>query len=423
MYRLSNTVRDYPWGSKTAISELLGLEATGAPAAEMWIGAHPGSPSLATHPERHEAARLDGLVADDPQGLLGEDVASRYGRLPFLAKILAADQPLSLQVHPTLGQARAGFAAEEAAGVDRSAPHRNYKDDNHKPEIIFPLTEFSALCGFRDAADAAALFSWLADTIASDTDIADEGGRAANAARRTAATLGQGDLRGAFTDLLSGGTNVVQLVESAAAAVSCGRHEVTDPGLAELESLAGFYPGDPGVLVSLMLNHLTLRPGQAVYLPAGNIHAYLRGLGVEVMASSDNVLRGGLTGKHVDLPELMDTVDFTSLGVPYLEAEEGVLGQEIYRPPFDEFQLQRIAWEAPGKSSAALSGDDVAVAQNGPVTVICVAGELLLDSPQGDLRLTRGESVFIPANEAPVMAKLQGDGPALAFAVTTSERS
>ncbi|WP_372696918.1 mannose-6-phosphate isomerase, class I [Arthrobacter sp. JSM 101049] len=417
MYRLSNTVRDYPWGSRTAISELLGIEPTGQPAAEMWIGAHPDSPSLATLPGHDGTRRLDDLVAAEPLRLLGEDAAGRYGRLPFLAKVLAAAEPLSLQVHPTLEQARAGFAAEEAAGIDRGAAHRNYKDENHKPEIIFPLTEFSALCGFRDAAASASLFDWLARTIESDPQLPDEGGRAVGVARRTAATLEQGDLRGAFTDLLSGGTDVVQLVDLAATAVACGRHEVQDPGLAELESLAGFHPGDPGVLVSLMLNHLTLRPGQAVYLPAGNIHAYLRGLGVEVMASSDNVLRGGLTGKHMDLPELMDIVDFTSWAVPYLDAEGSDLGQELYRPPFEEFQLQRIA--LPGE--AAMAGDDVAVAQNGPVTLICVAGELVLDSPQGDLCLARGDSVFIPANEAPVVAKRHGDGPALAFAVTTGE--
>lgn len=423
MYRLSNTIRDYHWGSETAIANLLGIAATGAPAAEMWIGAHPDSPSMASHPEHGGSIALDGLVAGDPERFLGEEVSGRYGKLPFLAKILAADQPLSLQVHPTPDQARAGFAAEEAAGIERTSAHRNYKDDNHKPEVLFPLTEFSVLCGFRDAAASAALFTWLADTIESDPEITDAEGRAVATARHTAATLAQDDLRGAFTDLLSGGADVVRLVGLAADVVSCGRHEVGDPGLAELESLAGFYPGDPGVLVSLMLNHLTLQPGEAVYLPAGNIHSYLRGLGVEVMASSDNVLRGGLTSKHIDLPELMDTVDFTSLGVPYLEAEEGMLGQEIYRPPFDEFQLQRIELAGPAEPGPAMAGNDVAVAQNGPVTVICVAGELLLDSPQGDLRLIRGESVFIPASEAPVVAKHQGGGPALAFAVTTSERS
>lgn len=417
MYRLSNTVRDYPWGSTTAIAELIGTEATGGPEAEMWIGAHPDSPSEASHPDLEDATPLDELVATDPTLFLGEETATRFGRLPFLAKILAASKPLSLQVHPTLNQARSGFAAEEEAGVERSAPHRNYKDDNHKPELLFALTGFSALCGFRSAHESAALFTWLAETIEIDPELPDADGSTVAAAHHTATTLGQGDLRGAFTDLLSGGDSVVRLVGLASAAVASGRHAVHDAGLAELESLNGFYPGDPGVLVSLMLNHITLEPGQAIYLPAGNIHAYLRGLGVEVMASSDNVLRGGLTGKHIDLPELMDTVDFQSLGVPYLEAAENMMGQEIYRPPFDEFQLQRIA--LPG--DATLAGEDVAVAQNGPVTLVCVSGDLLLDSPRGNLQLTRGESAFIPANEAPVVAKRLGEGPAVAFAVTTAE--
>lgn len=416
MYRLSNTVRDYPWGSTTAIAELLGVQATGQPEAEMWIGAHPDSPSLARHPDTDAGTPLDELVDSDPAMFLGDETASRYGRLPFLAKILAAEKPLSLQVHPTLEQARAGFAAEEEAGVERSAPHRNYKDENHKPELLFALTGFTALCGFRDAGESAALFTWLAEAIEADSDLRDANIGAVAVARRTASSLEEGDLRGAFTDVLSGGEDVVRLVELAAGTVASGGQPVQDSGLAELESLNGFYPGDPGVLVSLMLNHLTLSPGQAIYLPAGNIHAYLRGLGVEVMASSDNVLRGGLTGKHIDLPELMDTVEFHSLGVPYLEASESMLGQEIYRPPFDEFQLQRIA--IPG--GAALAGDDAAVAQNGPVTVVCVSGDLLLDSPRGDLTLTRGQSAFIPANEAPVVAKRLGDASVLAFAVTTA---
>ncbi|MDN6201112.1 MAG: mannose-6-phosphate isomerase, class I [Micrococcaceae bacterium] len=404
MYRLSNTVRDYPWGSTTAIAELFGTRATGGPEAEMWIGAHPDSPSAASHPDLEGTTPLDELVATDPVLFLGEETATRFGRLPFLAKILAAEKPLSLQVHPTLDQARAGFAAEQEAGVDRSASHRNYKDDNHKPELLFALTAFSALCGFRPAGESAALFTWLADTIDADPELPDADGSAQAVARRTATTLGQGDLRGAFTQLLSGGEDVARLVGLASAAVASGRHQVHDPGLAELETLNGFHPGDPGVLVSLMLNHLTLEPGQAIYLPAGNIHAYLRGLGVEVMASSDNVLRGGLTGKHIDLPELMDTVDFHSLGVPHLEAAENLLGQEIYRPPFDEFQLQRIA--LPG--DALLAGDDVAVAQNGPVAIICVSGDLLLDSPRGNLELARGQSAFIPAAEAPEVAKRHG---------------
>jgi mannose-6-phosphate isomerase len=415
MHRLNNTVRDYPWGSTTLMAELFGTVPDGTPQAEMWIGAHPDSPSLAVQADG-TAQALDSLVEADPAGTIGGDAAERFGRLPFLAKVLAAGGPLSLQVHPTLEQAKAGFAAEESAGVPRGAPHRNYKDNNHKPEMIFALTPFAALCGFRDARESAALFRRLAAAVGH--------GAPAGAAERTAALLETGDLRAAFADLLEGSADVVALVGAASAAVAADASLRDDAGLAELPSLAGYYPGDPGVLVSLMLNHVTLDPGQAVYLPAGNIHAYLRGLGVEVMASSDNVLRGGLTGKHVDLPELLATVDFTSLPVPFLEPETTALGQELYRPPFDEFQLQRIVLPPAGTGAASASGmagGDVPLTQNGPVVLVCVQGGLLLDTPRGDERVACGESVFVPANESPAIAKATGTDGAVAFAVTVSE--
>ncbi|MEE1619940.1 mannose-6-phosphate isomerase, class I [Zafaria sp. J156] len=405
MYRLRNTIRDYAWGSRTALAGLLGHDAPGGPEAELWIGAHPGAPSLAEVPGAAPVP-LDRLIEDDPASALGADAAERFGRLPYLAKLLAADAPLSIQVHPTLARAREGFALEEGAGVDRSAAHRNYKDDNHKPEMIFALTPFTALCGFRPADESAALFELLAGRVPEP---------AAGAARRTAGLLRGGRLREAFTGLLEAPDDVVALVgASAAASAGAGPH---DAGLAELPRLEAAYPGDPGVLVSLMLNLVELEPGQAICLPAGNVHAYLRGLGVEVMASSDNVLRGGLTAKHVDIPELLDTVDFEALPVPFVEAGTTELGQEVYSPGFDEFVLQRIVFAAaPGVD--AMADDDVPLLQNGPVLVVATAGSMVLDSPRGDLVLERGGSVFVPACEAPVVVKHHGPGPAEAFAVT-----
>ncbi|GER23848.1 mannose-6-phosphate isomerase [Zafaria cholistanensis] len=426
MYRLSNTVRDYAWGSTDAIAGLLGRVPTGGPEAELWIGAHPGAPSVATAADG-TSVPLDKLISSAPLSLLGAEAAGRFGRLPFLAKVLAAAKPLSLQVHPTLEQARAGFAAEEAAGVDPQSPRRNYKDDNHKPEMLYALTPFAALCGFRPVEEAASLFEALAGSLAGDTgtetaETETTGtGEALAAARHTAALLREGDRRAAFAFLLEAGDGVVPLVEAAAAAVGTDPAlAATDPGLAELPSLAGHYPGDPGVLVSLMLNHVVLAPGQAMYLPAGNVHAYLRGLGIEVMASSDNVLRGGLTGKHIDLPELLATVDFTGLGVPLCTPEFSELGQELYRPPFSEFQLQRVAVPSPGQAAGNLAGGDVPLAQNGPLALVCVEGELLLDSPRGDLRVARGESVFIGADESPVIARPVDGHGALAFAFTVA---
>ncbi|MGJ9403238.1 mannose-6-phosphate isomerase, class I [Arthrobacter sp. KK5.5] len=423
MHRLENSIRDYPWGSTTMLPGLLGTVPDGRPQAELWIGAHPDSPSVVRLPDG-SGVPLDALVAADPGGTLGAAAAQRFGGLPFLTKLLAADEPLSLQVHPTLERARLGFAAEDAAGVPRGAAHRNYRDDNHKPEMIYALTPFTALSGFRDPGESAALFRSLATAIGSGSAAGTAALSATGAAERTAALLYGGDLRAAFTHLLDAGPDVVALVGQAAAAVSANPALGDDAGLAELPSLAEHHPGDPGVLVSLMLNHVTLDPGQAVYLPAGNVHAYLRGLGVEVMASSDNVLRGGLTGKHVDLPELLATVDFSHLPAPFLEPETTGLGQEVYRPPFEEFQLQRIHLPGGGPDAAGgagMAGTDIPLVQNGPVVVLCVAGELLLDTPKGDERVGRGESFFVGANESPVIAKSLGTEPTLAFAVTLAE--
>jgi mannose-6-phosphate isomerase len=168
------------------------------------------------------------------------------------------------------------------------------------------------------------------------------------------------------------------------------------------------------VLISLLLNRISLAPGQAVYLPAGNVHAYLHGLGIEVMASSDNVLRGGLTPKFVDVPELLKTVAFEAVDVPMLAAETTMLDQELFRPPFREFQLQRIEL-APG-------AEPVPLAQSGAAVIIVTGGTVRLDSPKGELRLERGASAFLPAAEAPVnVHPVSGaTGPALAFAVTTA---
>jgi len=427
MYLLSGTLRPYAWGSLTAMAELFGREPSGEPEAELWFGAHPGAPSAVLG---EEETTLDELIARDPERLLGSGSVAVHGRaLPFLAKVLAAGTPLSLQVHPTREQAAAGFAAEEAAGVDRAAADRNYKDANHKPEMIFALTDFEALCGFRQPGDAAQLFRTAARLVES-------AGRPAPALfTQTASDLESGRpenerLEGVFRRLISGGGEVREAVAAAAGAVRALQgtdRDGLDPALAELDELDGYYPGDPGVLISLLLNRVSLSPGEAIYLPAGNVHAYLRGLGVEVMASSDNVLRGGLTPKHVDLPELLRTIDFQALGVPRVAAERTGLGQELYRPPFSEFSLQRLEL-AQTAGSASMSAADVPLLQNGPTLVMALRGSLVLDSPKQDLILNPGDCAFIGADETPVIAKLashsaQHDDGALAFAVTVGSAS
>ncbi|PVZ58960.1 mannose-6-phosphate isomerase, class I [Arthrobacter sp. H-02-3] len=425
MYELENVLRPYAWGSPTAIADLLGRPASGGPEAELWIGAHPDSPSVALTPApggegRHAPASRDGgrlaldaLIAEDPEHCLGSGSVAAFGpRLPFLLKVLAAATPLSLQVHPTLEQAREGFAREEAAGVDHAAAERNYKDDNHKPEMIFALTPFEALCGFRPAAQSRAVYVHLAACF----ELA--GLELPPLIPQLLEDLAQPDeptaLRSAFERLIAGGEDVSDTTARIAAVLTSGapmaEHEA---GLSTVLTLNGQYPGDPGVLISLLLNRISLAPGEAVYLPAGNVHAYLHGLGIEVMASSDNVLRGGLTPKFIDVPELLKTVAFEAVAVPMLSAETTMLGQELFRPPFREFQLQRIEL-APG-------AEPVPLAQSGAAVIIVTAGSVRLDSPKGELRLDRGGSAFLAAAEAPVNvhAVSGATGTALAFAVTT----
>ncbi|RJU01715.1 mannose-6-phosphate isomerase, class I [Arthrobacter frigidicola] len=421
MYLLENTIRPYAWGSRTAIAELLGRAPSGGPEAELWIGAHPGAPSVAELPDGRSP--LDALIDADPDAALGAEVAARFGRrLPYLMKVLAAGSALSLQVHPSTAQAEAGFDAEESAGVPADAPERNYKDRSAKPEMVFALSPFEALCGFRPLAEAAAVFSHLETLV-------EPGSEEAEVLGAVAAELGSGPagLRSGFEMLLAARPEIVAAVEAAVSAPPEGSGDAGDPrftrDLATVAELGSQYPGDPGVLIALLLNRVSLQPGEVLYLPAGNIHAYLSGLGIEVMASSDNVLRGGLTPKHVDTRELLRTVVFEPLAPPALQPERTLLGQELYRPPFAEFQLQRIALDpvsGPGQEGS-MAPSHVPLAQHGPTVVLAVSGSILIDSPASDLLLTRGQSAFIPAGEAPVLVRPAGESThegVLAFAVT-----
>lgn len=357
---ITNTPRDYAWGSRTAISELLGTPASGGPEAELWLGAHPGSPARVVGEER---TLLD--VVD--------------GRLPFLLKVLAAAAPLSLQAHPTMAQAQEGFAREEAAGIPVDAPHRNYKDAFHKPELIYALSDpFRALSGFRPVAETRASLAALAEN-ARVQPLLDRLGD-------------ERSVREAFSWLMDGGPEVEAVVEAVVAA-SAGA-EGLDWQTVRL--LAAHYPGDPGIVVSLLLHTVELRPGQALYLPAGNIHAYLEGLGIELMASSDNVLRGGLTPKHVDVPELLRVLDFTPAPAPYLEPLELEPGVRVLRPDVPDFELVVIDREA------AARGVEVPLA--GAAIALCTAGSVEV---AGGPSLARGAAVY--AADEPVLA-VRGDG-------------
>lgn len=367
---ISNTPRDYAWGSPTLIADLEGREPTGAPEAEVWFGDHPGSPA-----EVHDGSdrTLDAWLPAE---------AAAHGvpaKLPYLLKLLAAGAPLSIQVHPSKDQAVEGFAREEAAGVPRDAGSRNYKDDNHKPEVIVALSDtFTALAGLRDIARTRALVAALGDapavTALREHLAADD----ASAALRSTIGWLLGDADAA---------EIAEIVDAAAAAHS-------DEFAAELAlagSLHSAYPADPGIVVALLMNLVELRRGEAIFVPAGVLHAYVAGLGVEIMAASDNVLRGGLTPKHIDVAELLSLVDFRPAEPPFLPPTVAD-GVEVFAPGIADFALGHLL---PG-AAAALELRGVAIA-------LGVSGETVLTGAAGGtVTLTAGQAALITPDESPV---------------------
>ena len=348
---ITNTPRDYAWGSTSAIAELFGREPSGPPEAELWLGAHPGSPARVVDPASASGAQT--LI-----DVLGGE------RLPFLLKILAAASPLSLQAHPTMTQAAAGFERENSLGIPLDDPTRNYKDAFHKPEIIFALSErFDALCGFRPVAETRALLAPLGPVAAPLLD----------------RLVDDSSLAPVFEWLISRGDGVDGLISGIVHAAP----EYSDQlAFSTVTLLAENYPGDPGILISLLLNSVSLKRGEVLYLPAGNIHAYLDGLGVELMAASDNVLRGGLTPKHVDVPELLSVLDFTPVPVPYLAPVAVDPGVEVFSPGVPDFELLHVTTDA----EIALAADAI---------VVCTSGAFVLAGKSGSLPVGLGESVFV----------------------------
>lgn len=380
MDRLDNTIRPYAWGSATAIPKLLGVEPTGEPQAEMWMGAHPGAPS------RTPRGTLVDVIDADPKRELGPEAVAKFGpHLPFLLKILAAGAPLSLQVHPDLEQARQGYADEERRGIPVDAPHRNYRDANHKPELICALTEFDGLCGFRDPLRAADLLDALGvDSLKPYVDLLHA--RPADAA-----------LREVLTAILTADRDEMAhtVAQAATACARLGGEHAPYAGIAH------HYPGDPGVIAAMLLNHVRLQPGEALFLGAGIPHAYLSGLGVEIMANSDNVLRCGLTPKHVDVPELLRIVRFEPGDPGVLRPEASPDGEEVYETPIDEFRLSRYVLPAGGTTH------DLTLPT--PQILLCTAGTVRA----GEHELTPGRSVFVPAAE-----KAEASGTGTLFRAT-----
>jgi mannose-6-phosphate isomerase len=386
VYPLSGIIRPYAWGSRTALAELQGRPAsTDTPEAELWLGAHPDDPATVERPDG--PISLNTLIAGDPAGQLGADVAAEYGpRLPFLLKVLAADSPLSLQAHPDSAYAKEAFARQQA---DPSVP-KNYTDAYHKPEMLVALTPFEALCGFRSPEKSAAVLESFG----------------VPALAPVVAALREADLRTAVRALLTWpDADRKPLIEAVAAAAKASPSP--DGDLAA--NLAGRYPGDPGVLVALLLNHVRLQPGQAIWMPAGNLHAYLRGLGVELMAASDNVLRGGLTPKRVDVDELLRVLIFEVLDDPILPATSVAPGVETWAVPVRDFVLYAVDLDGSRPPiEVPAEGARIVLAASGDVFV----GQSLDGTP---IDLPSGSAAYAPASAGRI--KLAGTGKAFVAAV------
>ena len=347
MELIEGAVRNYDWGSLTAIPDLLGRPATGEPWAELWFGAHPSAPAAVGA----RAEPLDRLIAADPVATLGPAVASRYGRLPFLLKVLAAAAPLSLQAHPSAEQAEAGFEREEAMGVPPDAPQRMFRDRSGKPEMVCALSSFEALCGFRDPQQTAALLDTL-DAPALDPLRRRISGRSGSQMRDLLAWL-----------LALDGPAAAALAESAARACAAAGDEDEWSGLrSAVAKLGARHPGDAAVAVALLLNHVVLAPGEALFLDSGCLHAYLDGTAVELMADSDNVVRGGLTSKHVNAAALVQIVDGAA-SEPPVQRPEPAGGLVTYCTAAAEFSLRRL--DVDGSSGLAAAG---------PAVLLCTEG-------------------------------------------------
>jgi mannose-6-phosphate isomerase len=348
--------RHYAWGSRRLIPELLGETVDGEPLAELWFGAHPTGSAVV--PAKAGAALVD-LVRSQPHDVLGDGVARWFGELPFMVKLIAAAQPLSIQVHPDAARAVTGFAEDNARGLAAGDPNRRYQDGRGKPEIVCALGEFDALIDFRSMADIVShLESAGVDDVAAAVS---DGGLAAGVRMVLSASFETA--HGWITSLVSAGDDIAA-------------------------TLAKAYPGDPGVIVATFLNHVRLMPGDAAFLAPGSVHAYLSGLAVEVMATSDNVLRAGLTSKLVDIEEFLQVARIESADPDLLQPS----ADGRYPARAAEFALARH------------TGEEQTV--NGPAVVVCTGGDLQV----GALAVAAGHAAFVPAAAPGAAVSGSGDG-------------
>ncbi|MDU1142318.1 mannose-6-phosphate isomerase, class I [Aeromonas rivipollensis] len=368
---MQNPIQGYDWGSHDALTRLFGIpNPAGKPQAELWMGAHPNGCSEVTL--AGNVQKLSTLIESAPAAVLGDATVARFGSLPFLFKVLCAEKALSIQVHPSKTQAEAGFAKEEAAGISPKAANRNYKDPNHKPELVFALTPYQAMNGFRAIPAILALFDAmalpaLAELTAALRQSQDEAG-----------------LQHFFHQLLILDGARKEAALAGLLAYAAARQD--DETFALITSLAAQYPGDVGLFSPLLLNVVTLKPGQAMYLDACTPHAYVRGTGLEIMANSDNVLRAGLTPKYIDVAELLDCTRFVAKPDDQILLDPSVdSAVQHFRVPVPDFTFS--VYPAGGHQLITTSAE----------ILFAIDGTVTLQQGEQSLRLEKGQSAFVPA--------------------------
>ncbi|KKD60638.1 mannose-6-phosphate isomerase [Grimontia sp. AD028] len=383
-FPLKNVIQDYAWGSHTSLTELFDMpNPENKPQAEIWMGAHPnGCSNIAVD---NKETLLSDFISSDMENILGASTTQQFGELPYLFKVLCAEKALSVQVHPSKAQAEAGFAKEEAAGIPLSASFRNYKDPNHKPELVFALTDYTAMNGFRDYSDILGFFHQLnIEELAS----------LVSALQDNQSEQGLSDFFGALLSLEGEAKDAV--VSKLLAYADANQ---TDELFALLLTLSEQYPGDIGLFSPLILNTLTLQPGEAMFLDACTPHAYIKGTGLEIMANSDNVLRAGLTPKHMDVPELISCTRCLPMPEDTILLAPRVDGNAQHYPipvPDFKFSVYRNALNEVLSTHSA----EILIAVDAPLTLTHSNGD--------SVTLSKGESVFIPAYVGDYQASCEG---------------
>lgn len=382
---LTPAVQRFDWGAPDGLPQLLGIAADGGPYAEAWWGAHPLVPSDT------DQGTLDAVIGRDPEGTLGPDVAREFGRLPYLLKVLSIARPLSIQVHPTAQVAQEGFAAEQACGPASGDGSRTFTDAFHKPELLLAMTHMEVLAGFRPVVD---LDRDLASLVSPGAAALREALAAGGLAAYVAAALDDGHLD-AVAELASPSPSPdASSASSASGSVGAARRA------------AQLHPRDLGVLVALAMNHISLAPGESVFTPAGIVHCYLGGMGLEIMANSDNVVRAGLTSKPINtgLLRQIALLEHTPPTRPDI-VDDGAV--RTFRTEAHEFLLDVVE-------------GGVASAPPGPRIVLAIGSDCDITTDAERSTVPQGHAVFVPASAG--LATVTSQGMTAIASVPTTRR-